>query len=569
MPQRDSSVISALRAVVGRKHVLVGNRKTFAYRRAYRGGGGPAIGVVRPGSLLELWRILKVCIGADCVLVMQAANTGLTGGSTPIELPNRRSVIINTRRLNQIRYLRAAQQVLALPGATLFDVERDLQKLGRSPHSVIGSSCFGASVIGGICNNSGGALVHRGPAYTELSLFARLNEAGELELVNHLDIDLGKTPEEILSKLDSGDFDFDRVTASDRNGSASDYETIVRRIDQDTPARHNADPSRLYEASGSAGKIAVFAVRVDTFPELARQTVYVVGTTSPAAFASWRRDVLTSPSPLPISAEYMHRDTLKLGVNYGRDTVRLIQWLGTARLPAFFDLKRKADAICESLGLRAGAVTDRLLQTLGQFTPNPVPKKLRRWLEQYEHFLIVTESTDEAMRQPQLGVHAEASKLGVYHCNDGEAKRMALVRYAAAAAAVRYATLNARDVEGVIALDIALKRNDKRWFEQLPDSIGRDLIGAYYYGHFLCHVFHQDYLVRKGVNLEDLKCRLLDFINARGAIYPAEHNVGHDYEAAGPLQAHYRELDPLNVFNAGIGKMSTGKRYEDVCCDDD
>jgi D-lactate dehydrogenase len=51
---------------------------------------------------------------------------------------------------------------------------------------VIGSSCIGASVIGGICNNSGGSLVQRGPAYTEMSLYARIDENGKLTLVNHL-----------------------------------------------------------------------------------------------------------------------------------------------------------------------------------------------------------------------------------------------------------------------------------------------------------------------------------------------------------------------------------------------
>jgi hypothetical protein len=35
--------------------------------------------------------------------------------------------------------------------------------LGRAPHSVIGSSCLGASIVGGVANNSGGALVKRGP----------------------------------------------------------------------------------------------------------------------------------------------------------------------------------------------------------------------------------------------------------------------------------------------------------------------------------------------------------------------------------------------------------------------
>ncbi|MDX6941343.1 D-lactate dehydrogenase, partial [Enterobacter kobei] len=85
--------------------------------------------------------------------------------------------------------------VLAYPGTTLYSLEKALKPLGREPHSVIGSSCIGASVIGGICNNSGGSLVQRGPAYTEMSLFARINEDGKLTLVNHLGIDLGETPE--------------------------------------------------------------------------------------------------------------------------------------------------------------------------------------------------------------------------------------------------------------------------------------------------------------------------------------------------------------------------------------
>jgi len=41
------------------------------------------------------------------------------------------------------------RQVICLAGATLFDLERVLEPLGRDPHSVIGSSCVGASVLGG------------------------------------------------------------------------------------------------------------------------------------------------------------------------------------------------------------------------------------------------------------------------------------------------------------------------------------------------------------------------------------------------------------------------------------
>ncbi|MFH4082196.1 D-lactate dehydrogenase, partial [Acinetobacter baumannii] len=82
------------------------------------------------------------------------------------------------------------------------NLEQILKGYNREPHSVIGSSCIGASVLGGVCNNSGGALVRRGPAYTELALYAHVNSAGQLELVNHLGVNLGSTPEEILTRLE-------------------------------------------------------------------------------------------------------------------------------------------------------------------------------------------------------------------------------------------------------------------------------------------------------------------------------------------------------------------------------
>lgn len=219
-----------------------------------------------PGSLLELWRVLKACVTADKIILMQAANTGLTEGSTPNGNDyDRDVVIISTLRLDKLHVLGKGEQVLAYPGTTLYSLEKALKPLGREPHSVIGSSCIGASVIGGICNNSGGSLVQRGPAYTEMSLFARINEDGKLTLVNHLGIDLGETPEQILSKLDDDRIKDDDVRHDGRHAHDYDYVHRVRDIEADTPARYNADPDRLFESSGCAGKLAVFAVRLDTF----------------------------------------------------------------------------------------------------------------------------------------------------------------------------------------------------------------------------------------------------------------------------------------------------------------
>lgn len=50
---------------------------------------------------------------------------------------------------------------------------------------------YRASVDGGLCNNSGGALVRRGPAFTELGLYGQVAAAERLILVNNLEIRLG------------------------------------------------------------------------------------------------------------------------------------------------------------------------------------------------------------------------------------------------------------------------------------------------------------------------------------------------------------------------------------------
>ena len=199
----NKAFLNELTRLVGHSHLLTDPAKTARYRKGFRSGHGDALAVVFPGSLLELWRVLNACVAADKIILMQAANTGLTEGSTPSGNDyDREIVIISTLRLDKLHVIGKGEQVLAYPGTTLYSLEKALKPFGREPHSVIGSSCIGASVIGGICNNSGGSLVQRGPAYTEMSLFARIDEQGKLQLVNHLGIELGQTPEQILSKLD-------------------------------------------------------------------------------------------------------------------------------------------------------------------------------------------------------------------------------------------------------------------------------------------------------------------------------------------------------------------------------
>ncbi|EKU28617.1 D-lactate dehydrogenase [Alcaligenes sp. RM2] len=561
-----ADLLQQLRSIVGNPHVLTDDRSTRRYRKGHRTGEGKVLAVVRPGTLLEQWRSLQAAVAADCIVIMQAANTGLTGGSTPDgDDYDRDIVLMNTMRLQGIQVINDGQQVVCLPGATLDRLEQTLAPLEREPHSVIGSSCIGASVLGGVCNNSGGALVRRGPAYTELTLYAQVLDDGTLQLVNHLGINLGDTPEEILSRLEQGKYSVaDIINDPERKASDPRYADDVRDVDAQTPARFNADPSRLYEASGSAGKLCIFAVRLDTFPKEA-STVFYIGTNDPDELTAVRRHLLTELPRLPIAGEYIHRTAYDIGEQYGKDTFLLIDRFGTAKVPSAFAMKSRVDGFFERFGWRG--VTDRVIQAIMNRLPSHLPPRMREWRDRFEHHLLLRVSNDTAQATRDfLSQQFEGSQQGAYfECDAEEGRKAFLHRFAIAGAAIRYREAHPDSVEDIVALDIALRRNDKEWVEQLPDDMEKDIVHKLYYGHFLCHVFHQDYIVKKGVVPLDMEHRMWKLLDERRAEYPAEHNVGHLYIAKPALAGFYRELDPTNTFNPGIGHTSRRKWWS-VCC---
>ena len=202
-----SKIVEEFKLITGNKYVITSKWGKEPFNKGWRYGGGDAVAVIKPGTLLEIWKVLQICVKHDIIVIMQAANTGLTGGSTPFGNDyDRPIVIINTLRVNSIQLINNGNQILALAGSSLYDLENKLKPLEKEPHSVIGSTSIGASIVGGVCNNSGGSLVHRGPAYTEFALYAKVNKDGKLELINELDINLGSNPEEILVNLENNNY---------------------------------------------------------------------------------------------------------------------------------------------------------------------------------------------------------------------------------------------------------------------------------------------------------------------------------------------------------------------------
>ena len=558
-----TTLTDSLANIVGKHNVLTKSGQMQRFIHGYRFGQGKAVCVVMPTTLLQYWQVLQVCVKHDVVMISQAANTGLTGGSTPTDT-SRDTVVINVMKIKGIQLINNATQVVCLPASTLNELESLLSPHGREPHSVIGSSCIGASVIGGVCNNSGGALVQRGPAFTEMALFAQVDEDGKLQLINHLDIELGNTPEEILINLQNANYQPTSIKNGKR-GHDDTYQNHVRDVGEDTPARFNADSHRHFEASGSAGKLAVFAVRLDTFVKEEGAKVFYIGTNSTKKLAKLRKDILSQFEHLPISGEYIHKDAFDMACVYGKDTFLAIERFGTKNLPKLFSLKAKTDNFAKNIPFLGQHFTDNIMQCLSKFGGNHLPQRILDFRQKFDHHLILKVSKNSIQQTiSYLTDVFKDSQSDYFECSSKEANAAMLHRFAVASAAVRYRAVHTDTVEDIAAIDVALRRNDDDWFEVLPDELDAKILHKLYYGHFFCHVFHQDYIVKKGHNWLEVEHEILQLLAKRGAKYPAEHNVGHLYAAEKPLADFYQSLDPTNTFNIGIGKTSKEKNWG--CC---
>ncbi|WP_210604371.1 D-lactate dehydrogenase [Brevibacterium oceani] len=562
--EEPTPAVSAFIDIMGPRHVLTSARATAPYAKGNRFGGGNVLAVLRPGSLVDMWRALQVCVDHDLIVIPQSANTGLTGGSGPGDQDyDREIVIISTLRINQIHLINDAREAVCLAGSTLYELEDELAAHGREPHSVIGSSSIGASVIGGIANNSGGSQIRKGPAFTEHAIFARVNADGKLELVNHLGISLGDDPAHILDKLQRGHWGPSDVTPPPEDTYETDYADHVREI-TDSPARYNANPKFLHEASGSAGKLMVFAVRTRTFPKVTDTTTFYIGTNSPAELEELRRAILTSDRPLPISGEYMGRPSFDLAEKYGKDTFVSVKHAGSREQIKLFALKNWANGVFAKMPFFGETVADTIAQRAFGLLPQQLPKRMLEFRDRFEHHLLLVVAGSEKAETEEFlnSFFAEAAHEGDFFiCTADEAKSAMLHRFGAASAATRYFNLNREDSSEMITFDVALRRDEEDWLEVLPDEIADQLHISSYYGHFFCHVLHQDHVAKKGVDPVALKRQMMELLEARGAAVPAEHNYGRLYHVPETMEAHFKELDPCNVFNPGVGETSPHKNW--------
>lgn len=560
----QQQALDALTAILGNDNVLTAEHATMPYSKGYRFGGGPLFAVLKPTTLVQMWKALQVCVDHNLMVIPQASNTGLTGGSGPgFQDYDRPIVLMSTHHINQVHLINDAHEAISLAGTTLIQLTDALTPRGREPHSVIGSTSIGASVIGGIANNSGGSQIRKGPAFTREAIFARVTDEGKVELVNHLGISLGDDPEVALDKLQRGDWSPADVTPAPEDTSETEYAEHLRKIEP-TPARYNSNPKYLFEASGSAGKILIFAVRTRTYPLEKNPTTFYIGTHTPQELEGIRRLFLSADMPLPIAAEYMGRTAFDLAEKYGKDTYVFLKHLSPAVQTKLFAFKSWANNLFSKVPGIGPTFADTVSQKAFDLIPSQLPQRLLDYRQRFEHHLQLTVSAAQAAESEAMlkAFFAEDGNSGDFFiCTADEAKSATLNRFGAASAANRYAAMKRKELGELIPIDVALRRDDWDWLEVLPQHIADQLDTAAYYGHFFCHVMHQDYVAKKGVDPHKLHDDIQELLEARGAKLPAEHNYGRLYHMPDEMVAHFKELDPTNTFNAGLGGTSPKKNW--------
>ena len=112
---KDSNVnlIKDLIKVIGKKFLITNKWNQQPYCKGWRYRQGDTLAVTLPGTLLEMWDLLEICVSNDLIIIMQGANTGLTGGSTPFGSDyDRPIIIINTIRIKDIHLIKNGKHPL-------------------------------------------------------------------------------------------------------------------------------------------------------------------------------------------------------------------------------------------------------------------------------------------------------------------------------------------------------------------------------------------------------------------------------------------------------------------------
>jgi hypothetical protein len=122
----QSQLPKKLQRIVGKENVLDGmvyNTRTTPFLKGARLGMGQALCIVTPRHLHHVMSLVEACIEADCIILPQGQNTGLTGGSVPHQNDSSRPVVlISFKHLDSIFPIDNGERVVCMAGVGLASV---------------------------------------------------------------------------------------------------------------------------------------------------------------------------------------------------------------------------------------------------------------------------------------------------------------------------------------------------------------------------------------------------------------------------------------------------------------
>ena len=158
----DPTLVAALRAVVGDRHVLCDPDLRAPFEIDWtRRFGGPALAVVRPASTTEVSGVLRACTERGAGVVPQGGNTGLVGGG----VPRGGEVLLSLSRMSDVGAVDTAlAQVEVGAGATLAALQQRAAQAGLD--AGLDFAARDSATIGGIaaCDAGGTRALRYGTA---------------------------------------------------------------------------------------------------------------------------------------------------------------------------------------------------------------------------------------------------------------------------------------------------------------------------------------------------------------------------------------------------------------------
>jgi len=541
-----------LAGIVGAAHVSEG-----AVQKGSRIGKGTAFVLVSPGSLEEAVEVLKACAAAGVAIIPQGANTGLTGGSVPRDnLCDRPTVVINMRRLKSVIPIGDGSKVLCMAGAGILDLKNDLEKIGRESHVILGSTFLNPSVAAGVAFGSGGTQIRKGPVYTEQALYLKVDADGKVHIVDQLGIK-AKDHKELFAKLNSGKLTAEDMVDAPHNASYPGYRQHVCKLD-DQVSRYNADTTGP-DCVRSEGKVMILASIHDTYtmPQQTK-TMWVACKDFAVAQQLKKAVYLANPDNLPSCVEYMDRDTCDIVDQAGRGMITTINQLGMGYLGTLWNLKLSIESIPLPL---CPTICDLFLYYTNNLLPQPLHKPIHDLTQKYDHHLLVEmgeygngELQDMLRRFEEHVKTLPEGSIAWHSCNPDEANSAKYFRFVTAAAFRTYCV--GKGLEG-LSLDYSLPKNEMG----APPITYAEPVKRMRYSHFGCNVVHEDVAFTAGVDTLKAKYDIKHTIEGMKGKLPAEHGHGTEYKAPADVQERWKQMDPSNTMNPGVGGLPYTKHY--------